>query len=202
MEEQITPIDLEALAQYLNSDHAPDDCMGLSYLDGFLTGIIIGPETILPSEWLPVIWGNEEPEFVSAAHMQTMISLIMGRYNEIVTGFNSDPEIFEPIFWKRPTGEAIVMDWAAGFLDAVELRRTAWEPLFKHHRAKLLLEPLLILGDDDEFDDERDAGDRWKEFYASKPDIISTCVVGISMFWKDYHDRRKPQPRRDRRPKR
>jgi len=36
------------------------------------------------------------------------------------------------------------MDWAAGVLDAVELRRAAWEPLFSHRRAKLLLEPLLI----------------------------------------------------------
>jgi uncharacterized protein len=32
------------------SDHAPDNCMGLSDLDGFLTGIVVGPELILPSE--------------------------------------------------------------------------------------------------------------------------------------------------------
>jgi uncharacterized protein len=195
-------IDLDALAQYLDSDLSPDDCMGLSDLDGFLTGIVIGPELILPSEWLPVIWGNEEPEFVSDAHMQTMISLIMGRYNEIVTGFNSDPERFEPIFWKRPTGEAFVMDWAAGFLDAVELRRAAWEPLFSHRKAKLLIEPLVILGDDGEHDDERDPSDRWKEFYASRPDVIPNCVLGIYNFWKDYHDRRRPQPRRERKPRR
>ena len=43
------------------SDHAPDDRMGLSDLDGFLTGIVVGPELILPSEWLPVIWGGQEP---------------------------------------------------------------------------------------------------------------------------------------------
>ena len=33
--------------------NAPDDSMGLSDLDGFLTGIAVGPELILPSEWLP-----------------------------------------------------------------------------------------------------------------------------------------------------
>ena len=33
------PIDLNALDGYLMSDHAPDDSMGLSDLDGFLTGI-------------------------------------------------------------------------------------------------------------------------------------------------------------------
>jgi Uncharacterised protein family (UPF0149) len=37
-------------------DHAPDGNIGLSNLDGFLTGIVVGPELNLPSEWLPVIW--------------------------------------------------------------------------------------------------------------------------------------------------
>jgi yecA family protein len=43
--------------------NAPDDGMGLSDLDGFLTGIAAGRELILPSEWLPVIRRSEEPEF-------------------------------------------------------------------------------------------------------------------------------------------
>ena len=60
------PIDLDALDDYLMSDHAPDDSMGLSDLDGFLTGVVVGPELILPSEWLPVIWGGAEPEFETA----------------------------------------------------------------------------------------------------------------------------------------
>ena len=195
-------IDLDELAEYLDSDQSPDDCMGLSDLDGFLTGIIIGPHLIMPSEWLPMIWGHEEPEFESTAHAETIVGLIMGRYNEIATGFMSDPEKFEPVFWKQPTGEVIVTDWAAGFLDAMELRRTAWDPLFSHRKAKLLIEPLLFLSDDDEFDDERDPDDRWKEFYASRSDVIPDCVFGIYNFWKDYHERRKPQPRRDRRPRR
>jgi hypothetical protein len=44
MEEHIPlsgPIDLDALDDYLLSDHAPDDSMGLSDLDGFLTGIVV-----------------------------------------------------------------------------------------------------------------------------------------------------------------
>ena len=60
MEDDIPPIDLEALDRYLCSDRAPDNCMGLSALDGFLTGIVVGPEPVPPSEWLPVIWDDEE----------------------------------------------------------------------------------------------------------------------------------------------
>src|SRR6476619_3287525 len=71
------PIDLDALDDYLMSDHAPDDSMGLSDLDGFLTGIVVGPELIPASEWLPVIWGGEEPLFHSEDEMRTVLGTIM-----------------------------------------------------------------------------------------------------------------------------
>jgi len=74
------PIDLDALDDYLMSDHAPDNGLGLSDLDGFLTGIVVGPELILPSEWLPVIWGGDEPEFQTETEMRMVLGTIMGRY--------------------------------------------------------------------------------------------------------------------------
>ncbi len=49
--------DLEALDAFLSSEMAPDDSMGLSDLDGFLTGIVCSPDLIPPSEWLPVALG-------------------------------------------------------------------------------------------------------------------------------------------------
>ena len=50
------PIRPDALDDYLMSDHAPANSMGLSDPRWFsLTGIVVGPELILPSEWLPVI---------------------------------------------------------------------------------------------------------------------------------------------------
>jgi uncharacterized protein len=55
------------------SDHVPDDCMDLSDLDGFLTGVVVGPELILPSEWLPVVWGGQEPEFWAEEEMRTVV---------------------------------------------------------------------------------------------------------------------------------
>ncbi len=50
------PVDLEALDQFLMSDESPENCMQLSDLDGFLTGIAIGPELAKPSDWLPMGW--------------------------------------------------------------------------------------------------------------------------------------------------
>lgn len=44
--------EFEALDDFLRSDRAPEECMQLSDLDGFLTGIAVSPDMILPTEWL------------------------------------------------------------------------------------------------------------------------------------------------------
>ena len=194
MEENIPlsgPIDLDALDDYLMSDHAPDDSMGLSDLDGFLTGIVVGPELILPSEWLPVIWGGEEPVFQTEDEMRTVLGTIMGRYNEIVACLNTDPDDFDPILLEGPEGGVIASDWAGGFLDAVALRATAWEPLIESDDAGILMAPLFLLNGDMEIDDAADEN----ELMAQASDMIPTCIAGIREFWRNYH---KPPSRRGR----
>jgi uncharacterized protein len=177
------PIDLDALDDYLMSDHAPDDSMGLSDLDGFLTGIVVGPELIVPSEWLPVIWGGEEPSFHSEVEMRAVLGAIVGRYNEIVAGLNRDPGELDPIFWEGPEGEVIASDWAGGFLDAVALRPKAWKPLVEDDRVGILMAPLFLLNGDLVLDDSVVDED---ELLAEAPDMIPACVAGIHNFWRTY----------------
>jgi uncharacterized protein len=186
------PVDLEALDQFLMSDASPEDCMQLSDLDGFLTGIAIGPELVMPSEWLPAIWGGDEPVFESMEQAQTVIGTIMGRYNEILRELDTDPEGYEPVFWEGPDGEVIAADWAEGFVDAIRLRPEAWRPLLEDREALILLMPILALcGDAEggsplELDPEEDA-----DLLAQAPDLIPACVVGMHGFWKE----RRGQPK-------
>jgi uncharacterized protein len=192
------PIDLKALDDYLLSDHAPDDSMGLSDLDGFLNGVVVGPELILPSEWLPVIWGGDEPEFETEAEMRTVLGAIMGRYNEIIACLDSEPENFEPIFMEGPEDEMIASDWAAGFLDAVALRTKAWEPLIEYDRARMMILPILMLNGDAELDAGHDSALDQEQFLAEVPDIIPACVAGIHEFWKNNRSPRRPRSGRRR----
>ena len=177
------PIDLDALDDYLMSDRAPDSSMGLSDLDGFLTGLVVGPGLIPPSEWLPVIWGGEEPEFQTEVEMRTVIGTIMRRYDEIAACLRSDRDDFEPIFWEGPEGEVIASDWAGGFLDAVALRTQAWKPLIEDRRAGILMAPLFLLNGDMEITD--DAADE-NDLLAEAAEMITTCIAGIHEFWRDY----------------
>jgi uncharacterized protein len=186
------PVDLEALDQFLMSDASPEDCMQLSDLDGFLTGIAIGPELVMPSEWLPAIWGGDEPVFESIEQAQTVIGTIMGRYNEILRALSTDPEGYEPVFWEGADGEVIAADWAEGFVDAIRLRPEAWRPLLEDREALVMLMPILALcGDSEggspfELDPEEDA-----DLLAQAPELIPACVAGIDGFWKERRGRPK-----------
>jgi uncharacterized protein len=194
------PIDLNALDAFLLSDRAPEESMGLSDLDGFLTDIVVGPELILPSEWLPVIWGGGEPTFDSAEEAGSILGIIMGRYNEIVRALNAAPEDLDPVFWEGPEGQVIVADWAAGFLDAVALRARAWEPLVRHPEAHTLMLPLFLLGadgpDDLPFDKVSLPEVDEEKLHAAGADLILGSVEGIAAFWKEHGARRPAPPRR------
>ncbi len=65
--------DIEALDEVLMSDQFPPDCLMLCDLDGFLTGIAIGLELIMPGVWLPVICGGEEPVFDDAGQHNRLL---------------------------------------------------------------------------------------------------------------------------------
>ena len=185
-------IDLDALDDYLMSDHAPDNSMGLSDLDGFLTGVVVGPELIPPNEWLPVVWGGREPEFETQEEMRTVLGTIMGRYNEVAACFHSDPDEFDPTFWEGPEGEVIASDWAGGFLDAVALRPLAWKPLVEDDGASILMAPLFLLNGDIKLDDGAVGED---ELLAEASVMLPTCIWGIHEFWRKY---RKPPSGRGR----
>lgn len=180
------PVDLEALDAFLMSDRAPENAMGLSDLDGFLTAIAIGPEMIMPSEWLPVIWGGEEPAFEDLGEAQRILSLIMARYNEIISTLDADAEDWEPVFWEGPEGEVIVTDWAAGFMDAVRLRAHAWQPLIEDREAGSLMMPIVFAGSEQDLADEMGLDpDQAEELLKSAAEDIPICVIGIDLFWKE-----------------
>lgn len=178
--------DLTLLDEFLMSDRAPQDCMGLSDLDGFLTGLVVGPELIMPSEWLPQVWGGEGPEFASAAEAEAVLCAIMARYNEIGAQLDRGPDGLEPVFWTGADGETVIAgDWAEGFFEAMNLRPDAWTPLIEDRQAGIILMPILALCSDEDgeallpLDEEEE-----KQWQINAPDVIPASVLAIREFWR------------------
>lgn len=183
-------VNLETLETFLLSDRAPPDGMLLSDLDGFLTGIIIGPELVPPSEWLPVIWGGGTPEFIGDDEAGAVRDAILARYHEIALQIAD--EKCEPLFWADQDGSPIAFAWAEGFLQAIMLRVEAWEKLFKSEHVACLL-PILALCSDEAgqsllgLPPEQDEG-----LVQEVSDIIPECVIEIAAFWRGRSRRQIP----------
>jgi uncharacterized protein len=186
---QPRPVDLDALNEYLLSDHSPPECMDVSQLDGFLAGVVIGPEMIVPSEFLPVVWGGAQPEFADAAEAEAILGSILGRYNELAEGLDATPQSYAPVFWQDQAGNSITEDWAVGFMQAVALRSDAWEPALHDDEVAMLLIPIGIIAGLAEpeigLNDATLSDEFLDDLMERAADLLPGCVLGLRAFWMD-----------------
>ncbi|KDA01155.1 YecA family protein, partial [Hyphomonas oceanitis] len=76
---KLTDEGLARLDHFLVSQE-DDEVMMVPELDGFLTGLLVCPEMILPSVWLPVVWGGDGPVFEDQTEANEILGLIMALY--------------------------------------------------------------------------------------------------------------------------
>lgn len=115
---------LRQLDDFLLSAAVSEDAMLLSELDGFLAGLTVCPELIMPSEWLPVALGEDGPVFEDEHQAEAIINLIMGHFNDIGGGL--DRSRYHPIYDIDAHDNVMWETWIEGFWRAVMLRPEAW----------------------------------------------------------------------------
>lgn len=124
----------EFLLSRIDEDELEEDSdkgiLGLSELHGFFTAIISGPTLIQPSKWLPVVWGDFEPEWETPEEFEAVFSLMIEIMNSIVIPLMSNPKEFEPLYdyrnFKNKTF-IIVDEWCEGYVRGISLENNAWE---------------------------------------------------------------------------
>ncbi len=65
--------------------------MDLSELDGFLAGLVAGPEIVPREDWLAEVWDNEEPDYLDEAEQESVEQAIFDRYAAIESGLSATP---------------------------------------------------------------------------------------------------------------
>ena len=122
-------------------------------LDGYLTGIVVSPDLLLPSRWLDRIWGENEPTFDSLDQMQTVIAAVMDHHNAIIAALDAGFKQIEakrnadyrPLYLAasgKPNHD-VVRTWVRGFGKAMALAPDRWSSLAEDERLQLLLMPLV-----------------------------------------------------------
>ncbi|WP_267397345.1 MULTISPECIES: UPF0149 family protein [unclassified Sphingomonas] len=106
-----------------------EEPMLLTELDGFLTGILVSPEPILPVEWLTSVWGADEggvPPFDDPLDVQWFADAVLARYHEIARDCGRGKP--QPIFdVDERNGDLLWELWIDGFAEAMELRPELWD---------------------------------------------------------------------------
>jgi uncharacterized protein len=119
------------LLEKLLADLESDEAMLLTQLDGFLAGIIICPDLILPGEWLPMVWAGSDsdaaPVFESTKEAEQLIELIMQHYNSIVADLQRGAGHYSPLFDIDMRNDDVLWEiWIDGFDTARQLRANSW----------------------------------------------------------------------------
>ncbi|MBS0212938.1 MAG: UPF0149 family protein [Proteobacteria bacterium] len=119
----------DALRPLLALRAAPFGGYSLEGLDGFLTALAVGPELVMPSEWVLEIWGKAEPRWESEDEAVRVYGMVMALWNDVLRRIALDPSEHvdaddRPIFddTDAPRGQA----WAEGFLDGIDYAPDAW----------------------------------------------------------------------------
>lgn len=179
--------EIDELNAFLMSEATPDDCMDIVTLDGFLTALVIGPELVPPSVWLPLVWGGEkEPVFESSSQAKRIIGILMRRFNDISRMFGEEATGFEPLLYTREAdGETkwIGEDWCVGFMEAVDLSFDDWQPLFDDKPGCALLAPILTLGTEVGWKELDAAADPEAECEAAL-EMLGPAVEAIRDYWR------------------
>ena len=121
--------DLIELIEYYLDYHGNDESvLDASELDGYFAAIGCAPHTIMPSLWMPGIWGGEElsPRWENVQDLQEFNQLIMTFYNHVMASMNEASH--EAMFMEHEVDGrtyTIVDEWCEGFLRGVNL----WGPI-------------------------------------------------------------------------
>jgi uncharacterized protein len=157
--------------------------MDVTTLEGYLTALAIGPQSVMPSQWLPWVWdmddGEAEPEFVDDEQARRILSLIMRLYNGVIGSFMTDPDAFEPMFWRGKQRGAT--EWCEGFLLGLQFNDEAWALLSIGQPAWFT--PFMRLGTAEGIDitaSKGDAGEWMRE--------VAPSLVSINAYWRERRD--------------
>lgn len=130
-DQPLTDDELDRLADFLERIGPP--AMNLETLDGFFAALISGPDMVMPSEYLPHIWG-EDFVFDNNEQANDSFELLMRHWNTISSELlrtRTEPHVYLPVLLEDEAGIAKGNDWAKGFMRGMQLRAPSWRELIE-----------------------------------------------------------------------
>ena len=121
------------LSGFLASPQRPQKTFTYPQLAGFLFGIANGPELIQPSEWIALVFNDQEAQYETVEEAEHVTQAMMALYNDSIRtrprGACALPPGCEvrPILLENLKTTAPLSQWAQGFGVAYDYLSEVWE---------------------------------------------------------------------------
>jgi uncharacterized protein len=180
----------EVLEDFLASPEAPADSPSLLEMDGYMTAVIIGPEQIMPSEWMTDLWPDQFG-FKDAEEAQKITSALMEYYNGIIRHLEGPPENYRPLYMPEDPAQPATVEraaeWSQGFWNAIT-RHPDWRPIIEDKDARCLLVPILAFAKaPDEKALIKYTRRQHEEVLKDAVDNIAEFLLLIRQYWQKYN---------------
>jgi len=175
------------LAEFENAA-APEE------LDGLFCALVIGPITVLPSEWLPVVLGEDDPAWETEEAASRTLELLTRHWHTVVLSFREDwsgvsaEEGAEAMYFPLlddpdESGHPLAEGWARGFRDGLQwLDDEHWDALEQDEECVALLNLIAALDTG-----EKSPGNPLTE--DERDEILSPLAAGLQYlyaFWRRW----------------
>jgi uncharacterized protein len=196
----LTNADLDRLEAYLRAPER-EDTLPLDMLQGLLCAVISAPEVVMPSRWMPAVFG-EDHVWDSADQAREITGLIMALHNDVARQLN-EGEGFEFIVYEsKEEGIDSLEDWCEGYLLGVSLADPPWDERARGDDLQEMLLPFAVISGRLK-QAALDAGDAWdpkadEELTAAMRESLADTVVANRHYWLDMavpESVRRPAPK-------
>jgi len=129
----LTDAQAALLARFLSSPQRPIDTFTYPQLAGFLFSVANGPELIQPSEWIPLVFNDQNPQYETEEEANHLLQAMMALYNDCLRERTGGARSLPPGCGMRlqPTDnlttDAPLSQWAQGFGIGYDYLAEVWE---------------------------------------------------------------------------
>ena len=154
--------------------------MNVVELDGYVAALIVCPDTVPPSEWLPGVWGSNIG-FEDAEGTEATIAAVMGHYSRIARELAESPEDYAPVLGvDADSGEALWVPWIEGFERGMRLRRGVWRQIARSDDREAAASINMIVALSDSFRGRSDLTEEEEEkLRGLAPELIPEFVDNL-----------------------
>lgn len=123
-----------ALARFLADPNRPAETLTYHELQGFLFTVTSAPDVVMPSEWMPEVFGGSDAGFETLEEAQAILPELMALYNAINASVASPrPTLPADCRFRRSVpanleADAPVSLWARGFVRGHQWLEESWDP--------------------------------------------------------------------------